>query len=407
MAADDNVFAFTHTRLEAIKPPKAGRDSYRDAKVTGLNYVITANGSKSFYFVKRINGKPARIRIGAYPEITVGEARKIAQGFTGEIAKGGNPHTAKKSLLPCSTLKDLFDYWLEKHAKIHKKSWEEDVRMFNKYCTPLHKRELAKLKKPEIVKWHQALGKKHGPYQANRVFELIRSLFNHSDDLGYTGPNPCNGVRKFPEKSRERFLMPDELKKFHDAVMEEEPLWRDLIFMLLFTGQRKQNVCRMPWKDLDLERGLWYVAGEQLKNGSPLVVVLPTPALEILNARLTAQDKNETWVFPSERRDGPVADPKKAWERVRERSGLTDVRMHDLRRTLGSWQALTGTSLHVIGKSLGHKSVKATMVYARLTTDPVREAVEKATQKMSEHWTDKDGVEIIVPPDANGAEPST
>ena len=155
------------------------------------------------------------------------------------------------------------------------------------------------------------------------------------------------------------------------AVMEELALWRDLIFMLLFTGQRKKNVCRMEWKDLDLDRDHWYVAGEQLKNGSPLVVVLSTQAVGILKSRLTEPDKNETWVFPSERSDGPVADPKKAWERLRERSGLTDVRMHDLRRTLGSWQALTGTSLLVIGKSLGQKSVKATEVYARLTTDPL------------------------------------
>jgi integrase len=81
------------------------------------------------------------------------------------------------------------------------------------------------------------------------------------------------------------------------------------------------------------------------------------------------------------------ADPKKAWERVRERSGLADVRMHDLRRTLGSWQALSGTSLQIIGKSLGHKSMKATEVYARLTTDPVRESVEKQYKEKSRKHT--------------------
>jgi integrase len=84
-----------------------------------------------------------------------------------------------------------------------------------------------------------------------------------------------------------------------------------------------------------------------------------------------------------------VVDAKKAWERVRERSGLADVRMHDLRRTLGSWQALSGTSLQIIGKSLGHKSMKATEIYARLSTDPVRESVEKATQEMASHWTEQ------------------
>ena len=164
--------------------------------------------------------------------------------------------------------------------------------------------------------------------------------------------------------------MPDELKLFYDAVMEEPPLWRDLLFVLLFTGQRKRNVCQMRWEKLDLSRGLWFVAGETMKNGSPLVVVLSTNALAILNERFSAPDKNADWVFPSERGAGAVVDPKKAWERIRERSGLEDVRMHDLRRTLGSWQALGGTSLQIIGKSLGHKSMKATEIYARLTTAP-------------------------------------
>ena len=95
--------------------------------------------------------------------------------------------------------------------------------------------------------------------------------------------------------------MPDELKCFRDAVMEEDALWRDLLFMLLFTGQRKRNVCRMQWKDLDMSRGLWYVAGEQSKNGEPLVVVLSTNALPILNERLNLPNKHADWVFPSER----------------------------------------------------------------------------------------------------------
>ena len=389
MTDKNNTFTFTHSRLETIRPPTKGRDTYHDTKTAGLTCVITANGSKSFYFYRRIDGKPTRIRIGGYPDISIDEARKEAQKFNGEIAKGENPHTARRKKTTAATVAELFEYWLTTHGKVHKKSWQEDFRMFHKYCVPLHKKLLTQLTKPDIIKWHQKLGEKHGHYQANRAYTLIRSLFRYGDEIGFHGTNLCSGVRKFPEESRERFLMPDELKLFYDAVMQEAPLWRDLLFVLLFTGQRKRNVCRMQWKDLDLNRGLWYVAGETLKNGSPLVVVLSTNALAILNERSAAPNKHAEWVFPSERGTGSVVDAKKAWERVRERSGLKDVRMHDLRRTLGSWQALTGTSLQIIGKSLGHKTMKATEIYARLTVDPVREAVEKATQQMAAHWTEQ------------------
>jgi hypothetical protein len=63
-------------------------------------------------------------------------------------------------------------------------------------------------------------------------------------------------------------------------------------------------------------------------------------------------------------------------------AAMGDLRIHDLRRTLGSWQAATGASLPIIGRSLGHKQVQTTAIYARLSLDPVREAVEKATTAM-------------------------
>lgn len=63
-------------------------------------------------------------------------------------------------------------------------------------------------------------------------------------------------------------------------------------------------------------------------------------------------------------------------------SGLLDIRIHDLRRTLGSWQAATGATTAIIGKSLGHKSQKATAIYARLDIDPIRGSIEKATDAM-------------------------
>ena len=52
--------------------------------------------------------------------------------------------------------------------------------------------------------------------------------------------------------------------------------------------------------------------------------------------------------------------------------------MHDLRRTMGSWQAAGGASLQVIGKSLGHRNTSTTEIYARLMLDPVRASMEKA-----------------------------
>jgi len=77
-----------------------------------------------------------------------------------------------------------------------------------------------------------------------------------------------------------------------------------------------------------------------------------------------------------------LADPKKAWGRILKDAGIDNLRIHDLRRTLGSYQAATGANGYIIGKSLGHRSQQSTAIYARLNLDPVRDSVNKATDVM-------------------------
>lgn len=74
-----------------------------------------------------------------------------------------------------------------------------------------------------------------------------------------------------------------------------------------------------------------------------------------------------------------MQEPKKAWKRICQKAGLKNLRLHDLRRTCASWMAINGASQYVIGKALNHKSPKSTAIYARLSLDPVREFMEKAT----------------------------
>ena len=110
------------------------------------------------------------------------------------------------------------------------------------------------------------------------------------------------------------------------------------------------------------------------------MVPLIPEALEILQRRKGTA--SSVFVFPGSGKSGHLQEPKKAWRRICTHAGLEDVRLHDLRRTMGSFQAITGASTAIIGKSLGHKSVEATAVYSRLTTDPVRDSMKKAVEAM-------------------------
>lgn len=161
--------------------------------------------------------------------------------------------------------------------------------------------------------------------------------------------------------------------------------------MLLLTGARRGNVQAMRWADLDLRRGLWRIPESQSKSREPMTVILAPEVMHILRRR-RAEVAGAAYVFPGRGKAEHLIDPKTPWQRVVKRARLKDVTMHDLRRTLGSWQAMGGSGLPIIGKSLGRRTTSTEQIYARLSVDPVRESVHKATAAMI---TAADGAQII------------
>lgn len=381
--AETSRFSFTVERLAKLATPTAGRVYHYDEKVPGLCLCVTPAGAKTFYLYRKIDKRPERVRLGKYPDVSLSDARDAAKEMIGEIAKGRDPAAERRARRESPTLKQLFDHWLKTHAKPRKKTWKDDERIFKKYFGRLSGRRLKTIHKADVQAWHTQLGAKHGQYQANRARALLSAMWGCCDDLGVNLPNPCAGVKRFKEESRERFLLPDEMRRFFAALATEEPLWRDFFLLCLFTGARRGNVAAMRWEQLDLTKGLWYIPGSAMKNGQPMVVVLAEPAKTVLQSRSHIRDVSE-WVFPTNGRsdEGRIVDPRKAWGRVLKVSGISDLRMHDLRRSFGSWQAAAGASLAIVGKSLGHRDHKATEVYARLQLDPVRASVEAAAKAM-------------------------
>ena len=274
----------------------------------------------------------------------------------------------------------LFDEFMERHAKVHKKSWKDDLSLYNRYLQPWKSRKLSTIRRADIQKLHAKIGKSGHPYGANRMLSLMSILFNKAEEWGlWEKSNPANGITRFKEKSRSRFLEADELPRFFQALGEEEnETIRDYFLISLLTGVRRSNVLAMRWDELHLERGTWEI--EETKNGTAQTVPLVGPALTILIERKEAADSD--WVFPGVGKTGHLVEPKSGWKRLKERSGLENVRIHDLCRSLGSWQAATGANLSIIGKTLNHKNVATTAIYARLNIDPVRDSVEKATTAM-------------------------
>jgi integrase len=229
---------------------------------------------------------------------------------------------------------------------------------------------------------------------------LASGMFSKAIEWGYLDTNPAQGVRGAGLKvARDRFLQPDELPRFFAALAEEpNATMRDFILLALLTGARRANVCAMHWREIDLAAGNWRLS--VTKNGTPQTVTLCPEAVEILKAR--QESTAGGYVFPGTGATGHMVEPKKGVVRIMERAGIPygrneadGVTLHDLRRTLGSWQARTGASLAIIGKSLNHKSQQATAIYARLDLDPVRASVNTATAAMLEAGGMKAVAEVV------------
>ena len=378
----DNKLILTDNRIRNLKPENAKkRLIVFDERQPGLALQITPAGTKSFQFRRWDKNRQETkiITLGKYPDLPLNQAREKAAELLTQINQGVDIEDQARQRRQEMTFADLFNQYMERHAKPRKRTWVEDENQFDRYLGGIANKKLSAITRKTIADLHGRIGET-APIAANRLLALLSSVFGRAVEFGlWEGANPCIGIRKFPEETRDRFLSADELRRFFEA-LESEPntTTRDFVLVALLTGARRSNVLEMKWADLDLEAATWRIG--RTKNGTPQTVALVEPVVELLRER--RRQASSVFVFPGRGRTGHLVEPKKGWSRICKAAGIEGARIHDLRRTMGSWQAMTGASLPVIGKSLNHKSQSATAIYARLDLDPVRSSMQKAAEAM-------------------------
>lgn len=428
---------FTKAALDAIVLPQTGkRAEYCDSKQSCLRLRVTSTGVKTFCVLKRIKGGGMeRVTLARYPEMTIEQARKKTAELIGKIAEGNNPAESRRAIKAEPTFRELFEEYAERHGK-KKRAWAADAQRYRDYLDrPLGAHKLSSISSPmvtRILSDMERAGKANATI--NNARALASSIFSKGIEWGRCGTNPVSATKTRKKVSRDRFLQTHELPRFFAALAAEtNDNVRDYFLVSLLTGARRSNVLAMRWNEINFNEKIWRIP--RTKNDDPQNVTLTDEALKILKVRKKAAEARAEFVFPGDGESGHLVEPKKGWKRIFDRDefsqltqmiseaggsfkplrdkktgkdiyesmdaqleraraaatglGLSiddvripDLRIHDLRRTLGSWQAITGASLPIIGKSLNHKSHQATAIYARLDLDPVRASVEKATSAM-------------------------
>ena len=237
---------------------------------------------------------------------------------------------------------------------------------------------------------------KGGKGVAARTVGLLGGIFTFALNRGLRADNPVRGVKRFPDNKRERFLSPIEMARLGDTLASAELAGEsysavNAIRLLALTGCRRSEILTLRWDYIDWERSCLRLPDS--KTGGK-VVPLGAAALEVLAG--LPQSKDNPYVLPGAQSGHFVGLPK-AWQRIRKRAGLDNVRLHDLRHSFASVAVAGGDSLYLVGKVLGHRQSRSTEVYAHLADDPVRAVADRAAEKIAAAMKsgDEDGAEVI------------
>lgn len=366
-----------------VKPPASGRVYYTDAKLPGFALCVSSTGSKVFYRIGRTHRGVTRTKIEKYPKVSADVARDLCVQVHADILEGKPPRTrlAKNA----KSVQYVWEWHLRHNLKPHNRTWEADERTYNLRIADWGKLPIQDLTRGMVTERGTQIYENSGASSANKFLSVMRGICKTAKAENWSAVNAAEQVRKYRVAKRSRFLDEAEIILFFQNLEKLKLEKRDFFLICLFTAARRSTVCSMSWADIDFDNSTWTIPGtlaKGRKGRDPITLPLVDAPLRILERRrLTARSP---WVFPSNSAAGHLMDPKRQWQKLLKDSGLPDLKVHDLRRTLASLQAIAGVPLQTIGATLGHgENLSATLVYARLNTMTVRKAVQDTVSKIT------------------------
>ena len=365
---------------------EVARDTvFWDRDLTGFGVRVYPTGGKVYIAQARGPDGPKRVTVGRHDVLHADRARQRAALIIARIKAGEEPVPLPLAarLNGGPTVSDLALQYLEEHVEVRLKP-KTQVRVrgvLSSHILPaLGKAPVAAAERSHVIELQQKLSAH--PVTANKAVKVLSHMYRLGEGWGLVpeGCNPCRSVEKFPERRRERFLTDTEFARLGQVLDEAvgsgstSPTAAAAIRLLMLTGCRKSEILTLRWTDVDLGVGELKLA--DAKSG-PRAVQLPPTAVRLLES--LPRRKDSPWVFPGKDRDGRYSGGglDHAWQIVRARAGLEDVRLHDLRHSFASRALALGETLPVIGKLLGHSDIETTARYAHLARDSIHEAAER------------------------------
>ena len=362
-----------------------------DRELTGFGVRVYSTGGK--VFIAQARGpdgpdnphKPRRITVGRHTVLSAEQARQRAALIIARIKAGEEPVPlplpAKHAKGP--SVADLATRYLEEHIAVRCKPKKQRTArsVVNRHIVPtLGRLPLQAVERSHVMAMHESLCET--PAMANMAVETLGHMYKLArgwDMVPEDCDDPCESIPLNPERKRERFLTDAEFTRLGQVLDEVSgngsqvsPGAVTTIRLLMLTGCRKTEIMTLRWGHVDLDR-----AEIRIVNGKTgdRTVHLSLAAVKVLAA--LQREPDNPWVIPGAKPGTHMADIDGAWQSIRARAGLNDVRIHDIRHSFASRALALGEGLPIISRLLGHRRVETTARYAHLARDSVWESAER------------------------------
>ena len=360
---------FTVKWLESVKPGPTGRAEFFDEHSPGLGLRVGIR-AKTFFVMPRVlrqgQWKQERISLGKVGEISLAEAREAAKKTLATAATGQIPTDIAKERRAAlvqdsanSFGKVRADFLPVYRVKRGGKLYQPAPRTLHAMTAILESlkdwddRPLVSITKADIQAWHDGYISSGREAAANRYLAHLKTFFKWAKGRGIIDLDPSADVVKGgATQARERVLSKEELVAIWQATGEPQSYHR-IVRLLVLTGQRREEVGGMEWRELDLDAAIWNLPAARAKNRRQHLIPLSAPALDILKSI----PKSESGlVFPT-RNGTAFNDWSGGKERLDAVIGIEPWRLHDLRRT---WVTLASEELgippHIVESAVNHVS---------------------------------------------------
>jgi integrase len=372
----------TNTAIDAMQPGA----EIKDDQVPGLSVRRNPGGWSWMLRYRKRGGAVKRPKIGAYPTISLKDARSLARSWLVRLAGGDDPAVPPKS----EPLLD--DLWARCEREHYNRgtAWDgEAKRIYNVHIKErLGGHRLGAIDYDVVHRLHA--GMKALPFQANRALAVLAKMLYLAErwKLRPPGSNPCQYVSRYPEPRRRRYASPAELSAAAAALQAEAikfPAAVAFIYLLMFSGARPSEIVNATPAMIERTEGGGVLRIEQGKTGQR-DVFLPAQAMQVID-RLPKDgiaQRSREGVLGAYTITGLAGPPRDVWDRVRKAAGCPDLRMRDLRRTFATIAMSNGVTPGQIGELLGHRSVQTTKIYAKLMESPAHAAAAAVAGKIDQ-----------------------